>query len=113
MNQDQLSKGIAMVDEPEARHAWTRKINGRLLKLERDVFLAGFHKAFVLFADPCNFCEDCVPNKIDCQHPMNARPSPEGMAIDVFTTARNCGYEINGLADYSEEMNRFGLMLIE
>jgi len=101
------------VDEPEDRHAWTRKINGRLLKLERDVFLAGHHKAFVLFVDPCNFCDECVPDKNDCEHPMNARPSPEGMAVDVFTTARNCGYDIKVLAEYTEEMNRFGMLLIE
>jgi predicted metal-binding protein len=101
------------VEKPEDRHAWTRKINGKLLKLERDVFLAGHHKAFVLFVDPCNFCEDCAPNKDECQYPMNARPSPEGMAVDVFTTARHCGYEIKVLADYSEEMNRYGFLLIE
>jgi hypothetical protein len=44
---------------------------------------------------------------------MNARPSPEGLAVDVFTTARNCGYEIKVLTDYSEEMNRYGFLLIE
>jgi predicted metal-binding protein len=100
------------VEKPEDRHDWTKKINARLLKLERDVFLAGFHKTFVLFVDPCNFCEDCMPNKGECLVPQNARPSPEGMAIDVFATARNSGFTINVLTDYSQEMNRYGILLI-
>lgn len=101
------------VEDPDHRHAYTKKVNGRLIKLERDVFLAGFHKALILFIDPCNFCEDCVPNKDECQHPENARPSPEAMAVDVFSTARNCGYQIEVLADYTKTMNRFGFLLVE
>jgi predicted metal-binding protein len=101
------------VENPEDRHAYTKKINGKLLKVERDVFLTGFHKAFVLFVDPCNFCEDCASSKDDCQHPENARPSPEAMAVDVFTTARNCGYRIEVLTDYTKKMDRFGILLVE
>jgi predicted metal-binding protein len=101
------------VEDPEHRHAYTKKINGRLLKLEREVFLFGYHKVLVLFVDPCNLCEDCVSNKDDCQHPENARPSPEAMAVDVFTTARNCGYQIEVLTDYKKTMDRFGFLLVE
>ncbi|UCG53345.1 MAG: DUF2284 domain-containing protein [Candidatus Latescibacterota bacterium] len=101
------------VEDPDDRHAYTRKINGRLLKLERDVFLSGFHKALVLFIDPCNFCEDCPPNKDECQRPENARPSPEALGVDVFATARNCGYQIEVLTDYTKKMDRFGLLLVE
>ena len=32
---------------PEDRHAWSAKINAKLVKLERAVFLAGFERAFV------------------------------------------------------------------
>ena len=101
------------VDRPEDRHAWTRKINARLVKLERAVFLAGYHKALVLFIDPCNFCDECVPQRTDCKIPQNARPSPEALAVDVFSTARNCGYDIHVLKEYSESMNRFGMLLVE
>jgi predicted metal-binding protein len=101
------------VDKPEDRHKWTKKINGRLLKLERAVFLSGYHKALVLFVDPCNLCEECPDTKADCLNPQNARPAPEGMAVDVFATARRCGFPIQVLDDYSQKMNRYGLLLIE
>jgi predicted metal-binding protein len=100
------------VAKPEDRHAWTKKINGNLLKLERAVFLAGYHKALVLYVDPCNFCEDCAPAKRDCLLPASARPSLEALSVDVFETARGCGYEIQVLTDYTEQMNRFGLLMI-
>jgi hypothetical protein len=32
--------------KPEDRHAWSRKINAKLVKLEREVFLAGYERAF-------------------------------------------------------------------
>jgi predicted metal-binding protein len=101
------------VQDPEERHSRTRKINASLLELEREVFLSGCYRAFVLFIDPCNFCEDCVPKKDDCRIPENARPSPEGLAVDVFATARGCGYHIDVLEDYTEQMNRFGMLLVE
>ena len=47
------------VHRPEDRFAWTRKVNSKLLKLEREVFLSGFYKAFLLFMDSCNLCASC------------------------------------------------------
>ena len=105
----------ALADQWSADEAidWTRKINGGLLNLERAVFLAGFYKAFVLFVDPCNFCEECVPIKNDCEHPKNARPSPEGLGVDVFATARKAGKPIVVLDDYDREMNRYAILLVD
>jgi predicted metal-binding protein len=34
------------MDKPEDRHAWSAKINAKLIKLEREVFLAGDERAF-------------------------------------------------------------------
>jgi predicted metal-binding protein len=45
------------VDKPEDRHAWTRKVNSKLSKLEREVFLSGFEKVFLLFMESCHICE--------------------------------------------------------
>lgn len=101
------------MEEPEDRHQWTRKINGGLLTLERKVFLAGYHKAFVLFIDPCNFCEECAPTPDKCEYPQNARPSPEGLAVDVFATARDRGKPIRVLDGDHQEMNRYGILLID
>ena len=48
----------------------------------------------------------------DCRIPHNARPAPEAMGVDLFSTVKRCGYEIEVLSDYSQEMNRFGMLLI-
>lgn len=101
------------VAAPEDRHDWTRTINQRLLDLERSVFLAGFVKAFVLFVDPCNLCMQGCPPELRCRRPHQARPAPEAMGVDVFSSVRRCGYEIQVLTDYSQEMSRFGLLLVE
>lgn len=101
------------VAKPEDRHEWSAKISGRLLKLEREVFLAGNHKAFLLFMDSCNLCGECALTRAQCKHPKMSRPSPEAMAIDVFATARQCGYPIEVLADYSRPMNRYAFLLVE
>ena len=101
------------VAKPEDRHAWTRAINARLLELERAVFLAGHQKAFVLFIDPCNLCNDCAGTPADCHQPASARPAPEAMGVDVFSTVRNVGYEIEVVKDYSQSMDRFGMLLVE
>ena len=101
------------LEDPEDRHDWTKQINARLYDLERSVFLSGFHKTFVIYIDPCNICKECVPELSECRYPRKSRPSMEGLAIDVFTTVRKSGYGIQVLTDYNQEMNRFGMLLIE
>lgn len=100
-------------DHPEDRHAWTKEINTKLLKLEREIFLSGYVKAFLLFMDSCELCQDCPKERKDCKHPQLSRPTPEGMAIDVFTTVRQLDYTINVLKDYSDQMNRYAFLMIE
>lgn len=100
--------------KPEDRFAWTRKINRKLLKVEREVFLSGFQKAFLLFLDSCNICGECTAGrKEDCREPKLARTTPEAMAMDVFTTVRQAGYEIQVLSEYAQEMNRFAFLMID
>jgi predicted metal-binding protein len=101
------------VDKPEDRFAWTKKVNQKLLGLEREVFLSGYYKAFLLFMDSCNLCESCSGIREKCQNPKLARPTPESMAIDVFETVRKIGYPIEVLYSYSQEMNRYAFLLIE
>jgi predicted metal-binding protein len=80
-------------------------------RLERDIFLAGYYKAFALGAGPCSLCAEC-PKGV-CRHPAKARPSMESCGIDVFQTARNNGYTIKVLKGHSCRMNRFGVVLVE
>lgn len=101
------------VDQPEDRRRWSSVVNRDLLELERGVFLAGYPKAFLLFMDRCRLCEDCPGKREKCLNPLTSRPSPEGMAVDVFSTARQLGYPIEVLSDYTQEMNRYALLLIE
>jgi predicted metal-binding protein len=101
------------VDRPEDRFAWTRKVNSKLLKLEREVFLSGYYKAFLLFMDSCNLCASCSGVRKKCKNPKLSRPTPESMAVDVFATVRKIDYPIDVLYDYSQEMNRYAFLLIE
>lgn len=100
-------------EDPEERHAWTREVNRELLKLEREVFIVGYQKAFLLFMDNCKLCKECAHTRTACRNRQHARPTPEGMGIDVFATVAKFGYPIQVLSRYEEEMNRYAFLLIE
>ena len=99
--------------KPEDRFKWTKKINLKLLKLEREVFISGYEKAFLLFMDSCNICPECPGVKEECKEPKLARPSPEAMCIDVYSTVRKHDYPIVVLSDYKKKMNRYAFLMIE
>ncbi|MHA2247607.1 MAG: DUF2284 domain-containing protein [Candidatus Hodarchaeales archaeon] len=102
-------------EDPEDRHEWTKEINAQLVKLERDVFLADYVKAFALFTDSCEICKECKKIRQECKHPQLSRPTPEGMAVDVFTTVRQLGtnWQIEVLKDYSAKMNRYAFLMVQ
>jgi predicted metal-binding protein len=105
---------VKAVDAPEDRHAWTRVVNKELVGLERAVFLAGNQKAFLLFMDSCGLCgEKCSGLREECKVPRSARPTPEAMAVDVFSTVRRIGYPIEVLPDPHRAMNRYAFLLVE
>ncbi len=115
---DEYSTGVIFrfeksVDQPEDRYAWTKQINQALLKLEREVFLSGYQKAFLLYMDTCYICADCAGTREECKSPRSARPTPEAMAMDVFSTVRQYDYPIKVLSDYSQPMNRYAFLMIE
>ena len=101
------------MDKPEDRHAWSARINARLVKLERAVFLAGYHRVFQLFMDSCAFCKECSGNRETCVQPRMARPAPEAMAVDVYSTVRRFGFEINVRTDYDQKMDRFAFLMVQ
>jgi predicted metal-binding protein len=103
-----------IVARPEDRFAWTKKVNAKLSKLEREVFLAGYGKVFLLFMDSCRICGECeVEARERCEQPRLARPSPEAMAMDVYATVRQVAYPIQVLPDYSRKMHRYAFLMIE
>ncbi|QXE17381.1 DUF2284 domain-containing protein [Clostridium sp. 001] len=91
--------------------ATTKIIN----KLENEIFLSGYYKAFGFGAGPCRLCEKC--NMEHCAHPQEARPSMEACGIDVFATVRESGFPIEVLkgekSESKNELNCYGLILIE
>jgi hypothetical protein len=44
---------------------------------------------------------------------MLSRPTPDALAVDVFSTVRKLGYPIEVLSDYDQEMNRYAFLLID
>lgn len=100
------------LDKPEDRHAWSRDLGLRLLDLEREVFLGGYVKAFLMPVDSCNICPSCG-GRDACKDPKRVRPSPDAMAIDVYSTVLRAGYPIEVLADTRKAMNRYAFLLVE
>ncbi len=99
--------------KPEDRHAWTKRVNAKLSKLERELFLSGYERVFLLFMDSCSICGECTGLREECKEPRLARPTPEAMAMDVFATVRQVDYPIAVLSDYSQKMNRYAFLMIE
>jgi predicted metal-binding protein len=82
-----------------------------VVALERELFLAGFYKAFAYGAGPCELCESCSLDR--CTHPDEARPAMEASGIDVFATARAAGFPIEVVAGYDSPQNYYGLVLVD
>ena len=101
------------VVKPEDRYAWTKKMNAKLWNLERDVFVAGYPKVFLLYMDTCYFCKECSGTRSHCLNKIVARPTPEAFAVDVFSTVKPVGYPIEVLSDYSQKMHRYAFLMIE
>jgi predicted metal-binding protein len=101
------------LDDPDTRDAYTRKVNSALLKVEREVFLSNYRKAFLFFMDECQLCAECPGKRTECMNLRMARPSPESFCVDVFTTVKKFGYRIEVLKDYDREMNRYAFLMIE
>lgn len=59
--------------------------------LERKALYLGFPLAAGLIGGSCKLCRKCVGPVGHCKHPLMARPSIEGMGIDVLQTAKKIG----------------------
>ncbi len=80
--------------------------------LERDLFLAGYYKAFGFASGPCRLCRGCDPED-PCRHPDRARPAMEACGIDVFATVRAAGWEIEVVRTEEDTPHFFGLVLVD
>ena len=100
-------------DDPADQRKWAKQINSKLLKAEKEVFLAGNYKAFLLLMSTCKLCDECVKDRLQCKNPRLRRPTPEALAVDVFATVRQYGFPIEVLKDYSERINRYAFLMID
>jgi len=88
-----------------------REFHKMLLVLEKEAFLAGFHKAFVFGAGPCTLCHRC-PGKGECLQPSLARPAMEASGIDVYTTLKNIDVKLKPVIQKDGYVKYFGLLLL-
>ncbi|MDR0249302.1 MAG: DUF2284 domain-containing protein [Oscillospiraceae bacterium] len=106
---------IHVAMQPQASEQ-TQALTRDFVSLERAVFLAGYHKAFLLPAHRfCPHAENCRSGgeRADCANKAHTRPAPEAFGIDVFQTARNAGYAIEVIKARNEVSNRFSFILAE
>ncbi|MFW9996431.1 MAG: DUF2284 domain-containing protein [Candidatus Odinarchaeota archaeon] len=101
------------LEKPDDRFEWSEETNRKLLDLEKEVFLSGKVKTFLLFMDSCELCKECSNERSTCKHPKLSRPTPEGMGVDVFSTVKQVGYPIKVLKDFTEKMNRYAFLMID
>jgi len=97
------------VSKTEARkHAL--RLHKIIHELEKNAFYLGFPLAAGLIGGSCKLCRKCIGPTGSCRHPLMARPSIEGMGIDVIQTAKKIGLHF----DFSSQDRLFwnGLLLI-
>jgi predicted metal-binding protein len=107
-----LFRAVARFETPKDRVRWNNQVNRRLSALERELFVAGHERVFLLSPATCTLCSTCTGDRSQCAQPLAARPSPEAMAVDVYSTARRFGYPIEVRQAPTDEQNRYGLLLI-
>lgn len=88
-------------------------INMELFKLEKDIFLAGYYKAFTMFIDECGICNACADKRIECRNKKIARPCTEALAVDVYGTVTSIGYPVKVINDDNDTINRYSIVLIK
>lgn len=67
-----------------------QEFHEQLLRLEKELFLAGYPAALAFGAGPCPVCPNCNLSG-PCRFPDKLRPSLEACGVDVYETARRAG----------------------
>jgi len=104
---DEYRVAVLVEGQPPGRH-----FHEMLLALEKELFLAGYHKAFVFGAGPCTLCPECPPDG-SCRQRDRARPSMEGAGIDVYATAANVGRPLAPVKEKGRYVKYMGLILVK
>lgn len=94
------------------RREGTKEFNEIVVRMEIEIFLGGYYKAWSMTSGPCRLCKECDLNS-PCRHGMEARPSLEACGVDVFQTVRGNGFFIQVVRGLEEEQNIYGIVLVE
>lgn len=103
------------------RMEW-RGIQKLMAELEREAFLSGLYKAFAYVGGACRLCDNCTADQVQsptlfdkrrCVNIKIARPSMEGVGIDVYQTAKNSGYDLKVVPNEGMCFTSFCLLLLE
>ena len=100
-------------DKNNYQSDWSKQMTKNLLETERQIFLLGYHKTFLLNQTCCSLCKDCKGNRTDCTNKKDSRPSPEAFAVDVYDTMRNTGLDIHVIADNPDEIKRIAIIMVD
>jgi predicted metal-binding protein len=93
--------------------AWSRRLAGIALDLERELFLAGRYRAFAIAGGrPCDLAEPCGRPE-HCDVRALVRPGPAGCGIDVFATAANAGWTLEVVRAADDPYHLFALVLVD
>jgi predicted metal-binding protein len=92
---------------------WSREMTNKLLDIEKEIFLRGHTKVFLLNQTCCTLCKECSGSRATCKNKALSRPSPESFAVDVYQTAGNAQMALNVVADNPAEMQRIAILLIK
>jgi predicted metal-binding protein len=90
-----------------------KKLHEVISRVESLCLEKGHYFAAGLIGGSCPLCDECVGVKsgLPCRHPFKARAAMEAMGIDVISTARNAGLDL----DFSRDGSRswVGLVLVD
>lgn len=95
-------------------HGEPNLLLGRVInQLEAEAFKAGYYYASGFSGGICLLCPECVgvASGKPCRRPYEARPSMEGVGIDVFKTAAYAGLPISLSSD--RPVRWTGLLLVD
>lgn len=103
---DQYARGI-LFEAPEGQ------AKAIAASLERELFLAGYYKAFGMGAGPCLLCRKACAFGEGCRNAHLARPSLEACGIDVYATVRLYGFPVEVVTSRSDPQHYYGLVLVD
>jgi len=93
--------------------AWSRRLAGVAVTMERELFLAGRHRAFAIAGGrPCRLAEACGRPE-ECDARALVRPGPVGCGIDVFATAAGAGWPLDVVRSAADPYRLFALVLVD